>query len=199
MNSIYEEIPANEAYSLQNPGGVIFLCTRSSVPEGASRVDSVSRADAASQPNSASRKARYNFAPLAWCTPYEYDPVSKILLVCDTSHKTFSDIQENSEFAIALPSFDMRDLVEQAGSVSGFAVDKFAQFSVQYIESKSIDVRIPAGVVGWMECTLERIVIEGTSGIVFGAVRQAFAEPDAWSRRIHYVDDETWYRPGERL
>lgn len=189
MKSTYEEIPANEAYTLQNPGGVIFLCTRGSVPEGASK----------DKPEGVLREPRYDFAPLAWCTPYEYEPVSKILLVCDTSHKTFRDIQENSEFAIALPSFDMRSLIEQAGSVSGFAVDKFAHFSVQYFESKSIDIRIPSGVVGWMECTLERMVIEGTSGIVFGAVKQAFAEPDAWARRLHYMNDDVWYKPGERL
>jgi len=175
----YEEIPADKAYSLQNPGGLVLLCTRGPTPN-----------------NSA---PRYDFAPLAWCTPYEYAPVSKLLLVCDTSHKTFRDIQENGQFAVALPSFEMRGLIERAGSVSGFDVDKFEHLKVPYLSAQSIDIRIPKGIVAWTEGSLERIVTEGTSGIVLGAVIKAFGVPESWKFRLHYLDDTTWYKPGERL
>jgi len=175
----YEEIPADKAYSLQNPGGLILLCTRGAVPQKSA--------------------PRYDFAPLAWCTPYEYAPVSKLLFVCDTSHKTFRDIQENGQFVIALPSFEMRGLIERAGSVSGFNVDKFEHLQVPYVGAQSIDIRIPEGVVAWMECSLERIVIEGTSGIVLGSVTKAFGMPESWKSRLHYLDESTWYKPGERL
>jgi flavin reductase (DIM6/NTAB) family NADH-FMN oxidoreductase RutF len=175
----YKEIPADKAYSLQNPGGLVLLCTR-----GSSGQTSV---------------PRYDFAPLAWCTPYEYTPVSKLLLVCDTSHKTFHDVQENGQFVVALPSFEMRSLIERAGSVSGFDVDKFEHFNVPYLSAQSIDIRIPEGIVAWMECSLERIVVEGTSGIVLGAVTKAFGVPESWKFRLHYLDDATWYKPGARL
>jgi len=84
----YKEIPAGKAYSLQNPGGLILLCTRGSTPK--------------------SSALRYDFAPLAWCTPYEYDPVSKLLLVCDTSHKTFRVYSgEWPNSSSRLPSFEI--------------------------------------------------------------------------------------------
>jgi len=125
--------------------------------------------------------------------------VSKLLIVCDTSHKTFHDVKENSVFAIAFPSFEMRSLIQQVGSVSGFAVDKFDNFNVPYFYAKTIDVRIPEGVVGWMECSLERIIIEGTSGILLGAVIKAFAISEGWKNRIHYLNDAIWYKPGDLI
>jgi flavin reductase (DIM6/NTAB) family NADH-FMN oxidoreductase RutF len=175
----YKEIPTDKAYSLQNPGGLVLLCTRGSTVQRAT--------------------PRYDFAPLAWCTPYEYTPVSKLLLVCDISHKTFHDIQEDGQFVVALPSFEMRSLIEQAGSLSGFKVDKFESLKVPYFKAHSIDIRIPVGVVAWMECSLERIIVEGTSGIVLGAVAKAFAVSESWKFRLHYLDDTTWYAPGPRL
>lgn len=177
----YTEIPADKAYTLQNPGGIILLCTRGSVPGG----------DKA--------QARYDFAPLAWCTPYEFAPVSKLLFVCDISHKTYHDAQENKQFVIALPSPEMRELIERAGSVSGFDVDKFKQLNVDYLTAKSMDIRVPEGVAAWMECSLEKIIVEGTSGIVLASVAKAFAVSESWKYRLHFVDDDIWYTPGKRL
>ena len=207
----YDEIKANEAYCLQNPGGIIFLCTRGSIPNSQTSVphsslpqDSASLGFSLLPQTSVPRDyhnlpQRYDFAPLAWCIPYEYEPVSKLLIVCDTSHKTFHDVKENSVFAIAFPSFEMRSLIQQVGSVSGFAVDKFDNFNVPYFYAKTIDVRIPEGVVGWMECSLERIIIEGTSGILLGAVIKAFAISEGWKNRIHYLNDAIWYKPGDLI
>lgn len=175
----YQEFPANQAYSLQNPGGLILLCTRGSIP-GSSAI-------------------RYDVAPLAWCTPYEYEPVSKILLVCDTSHKTYFDIQETREFVIALPTYDMLRLIERTGSVSGFEVDKFQSLEIPRFNASSMDIVIPEGVAAWLECTLERIVTEGTSGIVFGAVKKAFAVPESWKLRVHYLEESIMYKPGDRI
>ncbi|OQB97026.1 MAG: Flavin reductase like domain protein [Spirochaetes bacterium ADurb.Bin110] len=207
----YDEIKANEVYCLQNPGGVIFLCTRGSVSNSETSVphspiprDSVSIGSTSVPQTSVPQNyhnlpQRYDFAPLAWCIPYEYEPVSKLIIVCDTSHKTFHDVKENSVFAIAFPSFEMRSLIQHAGSVSGFDVDKFDHFHVPHFCAKTIDVRIPEGVVGWMECSLERIIIEGTSGILLGAVIKAFAIAESWKHRIHYLNDPIWYKPGDLI
>lgn len=207
----YDEIQPNEVYCLQNPGGVIFLCTRGSVSDSEASVphtslpqDSASLCFSPLPHTSVPRDyrdlpQRYDFAPLSWCIPYEYEPVSKLLVVCDTSHKTFHDIEENRVFAIAFPSFEMRALIQRAGSVSGFDVDKFDHFNVSCFCAKTIDVLIPEGVVGWMECSLERIIIEGTSGILLGAVIKGFAMPESWKRRIHYLNDSIWYKPGDLI
>lgn len=179
ISTHYQEVPADQAYSLQNPGGLILLCTRGSIPT--------------------STALRYDVAPLAWCTPYEYEPVSKILLVCDISHKTFHDIQEAREFVVALPTYDMLRLIERTGSVSGFEVDKFESLAIPHFKAKGMDLLIPEGVAGWLECALERIVTEGTSGIVLGKVQRAFALPESWKLRIHYLDESIWYKPGDRI
>jgi len=176
-SNAYSEIPANEAYALQNPGGIILLCTKD--------IDGPI--------------ARHDVAPLAWCTPYEYDPVSKLLVVCDIAHKTFHDIQKSNKCVIAFPSFEMRGLVEKLGSVSGFDCDKFERFHVPYFRAHTMDIRVPEGVVGWMECSVERIIQEGTSGFVMAAVAKAFAEPDCWKRRLHYLNDSIWYKPGDLI
>ncbi len=169
----YEELSLDQAYTLQNPGGLVLLCTSGS--------------------------GRYDVAPVAWCCPYEYSPVSKLLVVCDISHRTFIDARSGGFFALALPPPSMRTLVEATGSVSGAEVDKFAQFSIPHFPGRRFDVRIPEGVVGWMECRLERVLEEGTSGILFGAVQGAWAIRDAWKHRIHYVSEKVWYQPGNMI
>lgn len=170
-NFTYEELPLDQAFMLQNPGGLVLLCT--------------------------SGNGRYDLAPVAWCCPYEYSPVSKLLVVCDISHRTFLDARESGFFALALPPPSLRPLVKASGSVSGANVDKYAHFAISSMPSRCFDLRIPEGVSGWMECRLERVVEEGTSGILFGAVEGAWAVRDAWKHRIHYVSNDIWYRPGE--
>ncbi|NLJ47277.1 MAG: flavin reductase family protein [Treponema sp.] len=170
----YKEIPVSEAYYLQNPGGLVLVCTRG--PDG-----------------------RYDLAPVAWCCPLDYEPVSKLILVLDTGHRTYADLSDSGEFAVALPTRAQLDLVKRGGSISGHDVDKYAELGIASFPARDIDVRIPEGVAGWMECRLSRIVVEGTSGVVMGEVLRAEAVPEAWKRRIHYVREGLWFVPGDGL
>ncbi|HWP68360.1 MAG TPA: flavin reductase, partial [Rectinemataceae bacterium] len=159
---IYKEYPLGEAYTLQNAGGLVLICTRGS-------------------------DGKYDLAPVAWCCPLDYEPVSRFLCVLDTGHKTFKDIEASRVFAIALPVSAQKDLVMRCGAVSGFKVDKYKEFGIQSRPGTSIDVKIPAGVAGWIECSLSNIVVEGTSGIVMGNALHAEAVVDAWKQRLHFV------------
>ena len=93
----YNEVPIGRAYSLQNAGGLVFVCTKGA-------------------------DGRYDLAPVAWCCPLDYDPVSMFIAVLDTSHKTWADILAGGVFALAFPGADQKELVERCGSVSGFSV-----------------------------------------------------------------------------
>ncbi len=170
----YYEIPVDMAYELQNAGGLVLVCTRG--PDG-----------------------RYDLAPVAWCCPLDYAPASRLIAVMDTGHRTYADLVESGEFALALPSKAQLDLVRKTGSVSGVDVDKYEKFGLPAFPGKTVDVRIPEGVAGWLECRLLRIVVEGTSGVVMGEVLRAAARPDAWKERVHYVREGLMFAPGETL
>ena len=168
----YKEVPVSDAYSLQNAGGLVLVCTRG--PDG-----------------------RYDLAPVAWCCPLDHQPVSKLILVLDTGHRTYTDLADSGEFAVALPTRDQMDLVNRTGSISGHDADKFAELGIAFFPAREIDVRIPEGVSGWLECRLARIVVEGTSAVVMGEVLRASAVPESWKRRIHYVQEGLQFEPGE--
>jgi flavin reductase (DIM6/NTAB) family NADH-FMN oxidoreductase RutF len=170
----YEDIPVNKAYELQNAGGLVIVCTRG-------------------------RDGRYDLAPVAWSCPLELDPVSRMIVVCDTGHRTCEDLAAAKEFALALPSAAQAELVMRTGSVSGRAVDKYEKFGIAWTAARKVDARIPQGVAGWIECRLMRIVTEGSSAIVLGEVVAAAARPEAWKERLHYVREGIMFSPGPAL
>ncbi len=170
----YSEIGLKAAYQLQNAGGLTLVCTKG--PEG-----------------------RYDCAPVAWCCPLDYDPVSRFLCVLDTGHKTFKDLEASKEFAIALPTAAQRELITNCGSVSGFDVDKFKEFGIASFAGKRLDLRIPTGVAGWVECRVSGIIVQGTSGIVMGDALHAEALKEAWRERFHHVSEGVGFSPGAPL
>ena len=170
----YKNIAPKEAYALQNAGGLVLICTKGA-------------------------EGRYDLAPVAWCCPLDYEPVSKLLCVLDTSHKTCLDIQAFKEFVIALPSVAQEGLVMETGSISGNDVDKYKELGIESFAAERVDVRIPAEVLGWIECRLTNLLLEGTSAIVMGEVLNAKSVENAWKERIHFVSDGILFKPGATI
>jgi flavin reductase (DIM6/NTAB) family NADH-FMN oxidoreductase RutF len=171
---VYGEVPAKEAFSLLNCGGVVLVCTRSAA-------------------------GRYDLAPIAWACPLDYEPTSRVLFVCDPAHATHENLLARREFALALPSFAQRDLVKAAGSSSGRDGDKYADLGIERFAASRVDAMIPEGVAGWLECRLLRTAAEGSVSLVMGEVLAAKAVPEAWKLRLHYVSEEISYAPGAAL
>ena len=170
----YAKVELKSAYTLQNAGGLVLVCTKD-------------------------RKGSYDLAPVAWCCPLDYEPVSRFLCVLDTGHKTFKDLEKSREFAIALPTPAQKDLVMSCGSVSGSEVDKYVKFGIASFAGHRVDVKIPSGVAGWIECSLIDIVVKGSSAIVMGEALHAEAIESAWNERIHFVEEGKLFRPGSPL
>lgn len=170
----YAVVDLKNAYTLQNAGGLVLVCTKDG-------------------------QARYDLAPVAWCCPMDYEPVSRFLCVLDTSHKTYEDLAASREFAIALPRASQRELVMKCGSVSGLDVDKYEKFGISSFSAHSVDVRIPSGVAGWIECSLFDIVVKGTSAIVMGEALHVEAMESAWEERLHFVEEGLAFSPGRRI
>ncbi|MDP2791421.1 MAG: flavin reductase family protein [Rectinemataceae bacterium] len=167
----YLEIGLKTAYQLQNAGGLVLICTKGG-------------------------EGRYDLAPVAWCCPLDYDPVSRFLCVLDIGHKTYKDLEASREFAIALPTAAQKELITRCGSVSGFDVDKYQKFDIASFAGTRADLRIPVGVAGWIECRVSGIIVQGTSGIVMGDALHAEAVEEAWRQRFHYVSETVSFRPG---
>ena len=119
----YKPIAPGDAYTLLNCGGVILVCT-------------------------VSPDKRYNLAPVAWNCPLDYEPVSRVLFVIDPHHETFKNLEASREFALALPSYHQKVLVEKTGSVSGERVDKYQAFAIASHPAVDVDALIPDGVAG---------------------------------------------------
>jgi flavin reductase (DIM6/NTAB) family NADH-FMN oxidoreductase RutF len=170
----YDKVEASKAYELLNPGGMIWVCTRSA-------------------------KGRYDLAPIAWNCPLDYEPTSRVLFVCDPKHATFENLSASGVFAIALPTPEQRGLVEKTGSVSGRDKDKYAAFEIETTRAGSIDVLVPAGVAAWIECRLVRAVAEGSVAVVMGEAVAAAARGEWWKDRLHYLGEGRYYRPSGLL
>lgn len=170
----YLEMPAKEAHSLLNCGGLILVCTKSV-------------------------SGRYDLAPIAWSCPLDYEPTSRLLFVCDPAHATYENVLARKEFAVALPSFAQRAMAIETGSSSGRDGDKYERLGLEYFPAAKVDARIPQGVAAWLECKLLNTVSEGSVSIVMGEVLAARSVRDAWKERLHYVSDSVAYKPGELL
>jgi flavin reductase (DIM6/NTAB) family NADH-FMN oxidoreductase RutF len=170
----YLEVPLSRAYGLMNCGGLVWICTKS--PSG-----------------------RYDLAPIAWACPLDLEPASRVLFVCDPAHASYGNLMASGEFAVAFPSVAQRELALLTGSVSGRDEDKYARFGIGSFGAQKVDVLVPSGSAGWIECRLLRSVLEGSVAVVFGEALAAKAVRDAWKLRLHFVSEEVSYAPGEAL
>jgi flavin reductase (DIM6/NTAB) family NADH-FMN oxidoreductase RutF len=145
--SAFEPIALEKAYSLVVPGRPILVATKG---------------------------MHYNLTPIAWNCPLDYEPVTKLLFVCDPAHRAAHNIKSTKEFAVAIPSKSDDPIIEQCGSVSDPAADKFTRFGIASFPASKIDVRVPASAAAWIECRLIRVIPEGSVEIILGEAVAAF-------------------------
>jgi flavin reductase (DIM6/NTAB) family NADH-FMN oxidoreductase RutF len=150
----YEEIPLTEAYRLINPGPLVLVATKGN---------------------------HYDLAPIAWSSPLDYEPVTKLLFVSDPAHQTAINAKARKSFAVCVPHLSQAELVWRCGSVSSPEADKFSRFKIECLPCAKIDARVPSGCVGWIECELIRVIQEGSVELFMGAAVAAFAREGAWA------------------
>jgi flavin reductase (DIM6/NTAB) family NADH-FMN oxidoreductase RutF len=123
----------------------------------------------------ASKGAHYNLAPIAWNCPLDYEPVTKLLFVCDPAHQTAHNIKKTGEFSVCVPESEDDPLIGKCGSVSDPNADKYARFGIDSLPGEKTDTRIPATAKAWIECKLIRVIEEGSVEIFLGEAVAAFA------------------------
>jgi len=147
-SSGFAPVPLGDAYKLVTPGFTVLV---------------------------ASKGQHYNLTPIAWNCPLDYEPVTKLLFVCDPAHRAAHNIKSTREFAVAIPENPDDPIIEKCGSVSDAGADKFALFGIESVRAEKVDARIPANAKAWIECRLVRIIAEGSVEIFIGEAVAAFS------------------------
>jgi flavin reductase (DIM6/NTAB) family NADH-FMN oxidoreductase RutF len=178
----YKKIGNDKAYKLLNSGTIIIVCTKdkNGVPD---------------------------IAPIAWQCPLDYDPVTKVLFICDVNHKTFDNFQKTKHFVICIPHVSQKKLVLDTGSVSGKEVDKIKKFKIKTIVSSTLEIAVPDDCIGFMECKLIDVIKHEGVGIVMGEVVNAMVDEKAFKDRLlsenkegktlHHLGSKVFFEPGK--
>jgi len=155
----YKILSPGKAYHLINTGAMLVLSTVSS--------DGI-----------------YNMAPIAWHCPVDYDPVTRMAFVSDAGHKTLKNIKETSKFIACLPHLSQLKLVKELGDISGHSVNKMEKLKLDVIKGEKVDCLILPDCIGYIECTVYRMVDDKEVVMVFGEAVHAAVDENAYSGRL---------------
>jgi len=128
-------------------------------------------------------KGSYDIAPVAWASPVQKDP-PKLLLVLGRHSQTYRNIIKQKEFVVCVPHVDQAKLLIKTGSSSGAKIDKFSEFKIKTFKASKLDILIPQGCIGYIECTLSNYFKEDDADIVVGQVLVAKADNKAFTKRL---------------
>jgi len=178
----YKKIANDNAYRLLNSGSIILVCTKD-------------------------KKGTGNMAPIAWTCPLDYDPVTKVLFICDVNHKTFANFSASKEYVVCIPHVSQKKLVLDAGSVSGKKTDKIKKFGIKTFVSPKMNIQLPVDCIAYLECRLINVIKHDGVGIVMGEVINAMADEKAFKDRLlsekkegktlHHLGSKIFIEPGK--
>jgi flavin reductase (DIM6/NTAB) family NADH-FMN oxidoreductase RutF len=139
--------------------------------------------------------------------PLEMNPVTRFLMVCDTGHKTYSNIKTTGRFVICIPHASQVLLVRQLGSVSGHEVNKIEHFKLHTFISHEYKYSLLYGCIAYLECMLDKIT--NAEGIIIATVASARADKLAFRNRflvekeegktLHHLGGEKFMLPGDQV
>ncbi|MFC2091205.1 flavin reductase family protein [Elusimicrobiota bacterium] len=154
----YQEISIDKAYRLVNHGPLVLLST-------------------------VSADKKYDIAPIAWNCPVGKSP-TRILLAVGREHKSRKNVKATGVFAVSIPSVMQLEIVKNTGSVSGHEVDKISRFSISCITGRQVDVKIPVGCVGYIECKVIKQFDQDKVTLIIGEALCAFVNKESFNERV---------------
>jgi flavin reductase (DIM6/NTAB) family NADH-FMN oxidoreductase RutF len=180
----YKALSLEKAYKLLNTGAIILVASKGN--------DGIS-----------------NLTPIAWNTLVDFEPVTRLLFVCDKDHKTYSNILETNQFVVVLPHVCQTELVKKLGAISGKEVNKIENLQIEIFHSDNYGFGIPADSIAYLECKVYRVLDESGVGIIFGEVENAMVDRDAFSDRLlseneagktlHHLGGKQFLQPGNEI
>lgn len=152
--STYQHVKLSEAYKLINHSPVLLIST-------------------------VSEEWKYNVAPIAWSCPVEYEPVTKILIVCDKESKTSHNILYSNTFTVCVPTTEHLELIKELGTISGNDVDKMT-LKFDHFPSTHHGNPVPVNSIAFIDVKITRIIDEESVNIFIGETIAAQVLTEKW-------------------
>jgi flavin reductase (DIM6/NTAB) family NADH-FMN oxidoreductase RutF len=180
----YKPVSLEKAYRLLNTGAIILV-------------------------GSANSEGVTNLTPIAWNTLVDYEPVTRLLFVCDKEHRTYDNITNTQRFVVVLPHLSQATLVKQLGTSTGKDVSKIEKFNIPIFASEKYKFPVPEECIAYLECKVYKILDEGGVGIIFGEVEHAMVDSEAFTDRLlseteagktlHHLGGKQFVHPGDTI
>ncbi len=131
-----------------------------------------------------SKEGIRNIAPYANVMPI-LRPLDLIAIASWIKRDTLDNIRETKEFVINVPSADLVEEVMICSRNYPKEVDEFVEAKLKERQSKKIKAPSIEGCIAWMECILDKEIIEeGKYSIIIGKV-------------VHLEADDQYFKNGD--
>ncbi len=129
---------------------------------------------------------RPNAMPAAWVMPVSVEPPLLVVAVSPRRY-TYDLLQQNPEFTVNPVPFEMKEVVEYLGSVSGKEEDKLARTGLKLLPPLAGKTPCIEGALACIECSVWAQYPGGDHYLVVGRVKAARVREDVWTGAIYDV------------
>lgn len=137
-----------------------------------------------------------NIMTLSWHMVMDFTP--RIALSTGPWNHSFTTFMKTKECVLAVPTVDLAEKVIRIGTCSGTTVDKFKEFGLTALPSKSVKAPLIAECLACLECKVIDYV--EPHGIVVLQAERVWCDNDRKERRtFHANGDGTFVVDGETL
>jgi len=165
-----ETMPIAKAFTLIEPGPVVFVTTRDGEQQ--------------------------NIMTISWTMVMDFTPIFAI--TTGPWNFSYSALKKSGECVIAVPTAEMIDTVVGVGTCSGRETDKFEKFRLTPVRGAYVGAPLVKECLANIECRVVEI-IEAHNIIVLEGLA-AYVDASRKERRmLHAVGDGTFVADGERF
>ena len=129
---------------------------------------------------------RPNAMPAAWVMPASAEPPLLVAAISPRRY-TYDLLQRNPEFTVNPVPFDMKEVVEYLGSVSGREEDKLARSGLRLLPPLTGAAPCIEGALACVECIVWAQYPCGDHYLVVGRVRAARVRKDCWTGAVYDI------------
>ncbi len=124
-----------------------------------------------------------NVSTIAWCMPMSANPVL-VGIAVSKKHYTTQLIKEYKEFAVNVPSAEIKDKVVAAGKVHGHEIDKISKVGFTKEKASKIKTPLIKECFANLECSVKDIIEVGDHFLFVGEIASAQAEEGSFPDNI---------------
>ncbi len=165
-----EMMPINKAFTLMEPGPVVFVTTNDG------------------------RKS--NIMTISWTMVVDFTP--KFAMTTGPWNYSYAALRKSKDCVISIPTVDLLDTVVGVGTCSGSDTDKFEKFGLTPVKGTQVRSPLVKECLANIECKVVDIV-EQHNIVVLEGIAAYFDTSRKEQRTVHAVGDGTFVVDGRRL